>query len=68
MTGAKIAATVAMTSMDMGTSNPAFKEVGRGHYRTQVAFSMRGPWRTSLVISASGLPPLRRDFDFDVRK
>ena len=43
--GLKLTTTVAMTSMDMGTTHPAVTETGGGHYATKVSFSMNGPWR-----------------------
>ncbi len=43
VTGLKLTTTVAMTSMDMGTTTPAFKDVGSGHYTVTVVFSMAGP-------------------------
>ncbi len=50
-TGLKLTASVAMTSMDMGTTHPAFVETGGGHYAAKVSFSMNGPWR---VVVRSG--------------
>lgn len=48
LTGLKLSATVAMRSMDMGTTRPAVKETGHGHYKATVAFNMKGPWRVTL--------------------
>jgi len=45
VTGLKLTTTVAMTSMDMGTSHPVVTETGNGHYTAKVTFSMDGPWR-----------------------
>ena len=51
--GATVKASVAMTSMDMGTSHPAFKDLGDGRYQGQVQFSMAGPWRVTVTIAPS---------------
>ncbi|MEO7716459.1 MAG: FixH family protein [Capsulimonas sp.] len=48
VSGLKLSARVQMTSMDMGTTQPAVKDMGNGHYRLTVNFSMAGPWRTTL--------------------
>jgi hypothetical protein len=48
VTGQKLKAEVAMSSMDMGTDEPTVKEVEPGHYRMQVSFSMQGPWTVTL--------------------
>ncbi len=53
LAGATVKSSVAMTSMDMGTSHPDFKDLGGGHYQANVTFSMAGPWRVTLII----LPP-----------
>jgi hypothetical protein len=62
--GAKITASVAMTSMDMGTEHPSVKEVGNGRYAATVAFSMAGPWRITLKVVAPGEKPQTKSFDF----
>ena len=49
VTGLKLAATVAMTSMDMGTEHPKLVEGKDGHYAVPVKFSMKGPWRVLLT-------------------
>ncbi len=49
ITGLKLAATVAMVTMDMGTAHPAVTEMGSGHYRTKISLSMAGPWRVVLA-------------------
>ena len=49
VTGLKLAATVAMTSMDMGTEHPKLVEGKDGHYSVPVKFSMKGPWRVMLT-------------------
>ncbi len=44
-----------MTTMAMGTSHPAFEDLGGGRYQAQVQFSMPGPWRVVVtVVSPSG--------------
>ena len=47
--GLKLMATVAMTSMDMGTERPKLVEGKDGHYAIPVKFSMKGPWRVTLM-------------------
>ena len=49
VTGLKLMATVAMTSMDMGTEHPKLVEGKDGHYSVPVKFSMKGPWRVMLT-------------------
>jgi hypothetical protein len=67
VTGAKVDAAVAMTSMDMGTTHPAFTEIGGGRYRGTVQFSMPGPWRVTIAATPSnGGKPLTTAFDYEV--
>ena len=54
MSGATVKASVAMTSMDMGTDHPAFKDLGDGRYRGQAQFSMAGPWRIAITATPPG--------------
>jgi nitrogen fixation protein FixH len=49
MTGLKLMASVAMTSMDMGTAKPKVTEGKDGHYAVTAAFSMKGPWQVTLM-------------------
>ena len=49
VTGLKLMAAVAMTSMDMGTEHPKSVEGKDGHYTVPVKFSMKGPWRVTLM-------------------
>ncbi|MCA1594799.1 MAG: FixH family protein, partial [Chloroflexi bacterium] len=55
VTGLKLHATVAMTSMDMGTTRPAFREMGNGHYVAAVDFTMAGPWRVDVASMQPGI-------------
>lgn len=64
LTAAKITAQVAMTSMDMGTTSPLVKELGKGHYNTTVNFSMSGPWRVTVKVAAPDQKPQTKAFDF----
>ena len=64
LTAAKITAQAAMTSMDMGTTDLSVKEIGKGHYTTTVTFSMAGPWRVTVKVSAPGQKPQTKTFDF----
>jgi hypothetical protein len=63
VTGAKIMLSVAMTSMDMGTSHPSVKEIGGGKYTAIVNFAMAGPWRVTAMITTSG-QTASKEFDF----
>jgi YtkA-like protein len=68
-TSLKLAATVAMTSMDMGTERPRVVEEPNGHYRVTVNFSMPGPWRVTLTGSSpnrSKTGAVRSTLDFNV--
>jgi hypothetical protein len=69
VTGLKLTAAVAMTSMDMGTVHPKIVEGQGGHYTAVVNFSMKGPWRVSLSGSAPGSDKtgaVRTALDFNV--
>lgn len=65
--GAKITTAVAMTNMDMGTTHPGVKELGKGKYALKANFSMNGPWRLTLIVSASGMQPTTYTFDFEAK-
>ncbi|MBS1701392.1 MAG: FixH family protein [Armatimonadetes bacterium] len=67
VTGAKVTTAVAMTNMDMGTTHPAVKELGKGKYAMKANFSMNGPWRLTLVVSAPGMQPQTYSFDFEAK-
>ena len=54
LAGASVKAAVAMTSMDMGTTHPAFQEVGAGRYQAAVSFAMPGPWRVRVTVTPPG--------------
>lgn len=64
---AKITASVAMTSMDMGTTKPAVKELGKGRYALKANFSMMGPWRLTLTIAMPDMQPSIYTFDFEAK-
>jgi len=67
--GATLTSAVAMTSMDMGTTHPAFVDIGGGRYRANVQFSMAGPWRVTVkAMPAGGGQPVTKAFDFDVAR
>lgn len=55
--GAAVTASVAMTSMDMGTTHPAFQDTGSGRYTADVSFAMPGPWRVSVTVAPPGGGP-----------
>ena len=63
---AKITLSVAMTSMDMGTTHPAVKELGKGKYSASVGFSMMGPWRVSAKVESGGKSSTF-PFDFEAK-
>ncbi|MFL5814942.1 MAG: FixH family protein [Bdellovibrionia bacterium] len=61
--GLKIRAQVYMTSMDMGTEEPAVKETAPGKYQVKVAFPMAGPWAVKLLLPEGG----EKVLPFDVK-
>ncbi|HET6381806.1 MAG TPA: FixH family protein [Armatimonadota bacterium] len=65
VTGATVSTSVAMTSMDMGTTHPAAKEMGGGHYSASVNFSMAGPWRVEVNVATPGQTPVTHSFEFE---
>ena len=67
ITGAKIQASVAMTSMDMGTSHPNVKELGKGVYTVKAPFSMAGPWRVTFVVTTKDRQSGTFSFDFEAK-
>lgn len=67
VTGAKITTAVAMTNMDMGTTHPVIKELGKGKYALKANFSMNGPWRLTLIVSAPGMQSQTYSFDFEAK-
>jgi len=54
LAGLTWAATVSMTSMDMGTTHPAVKDIGKGSYSTAAVFGMQGPWKLVLTSKIDG--------------
>lgn len=67
ITGAKITTSVAMTSMDMGTTHPAVTEKGNGQYTTTANFSMTGPWRVKVKVTPVARKPQTNAFDFTAK-
>ena len=67
VTGATITASVAMTSMDMGTTYPAVTEKGAGQYTSTVNFSMTGPWQVKVKVTAPGQKPQTKAFNFTAK-
>ncbi len=65
--GATVTSTVAMTTMDMGTTHPAFRDIGGGRYQGKVGFGMAGPWRVSLHVAAPGQKPSVKDIVFNAK-
>ncbi len=65
--GAAVTASVAMTSMDMGTTHAALTDSGAGRYTGPVQFSMAGPWRVTVSVTPpGGGPPTVQAFDYAV--
>lgn len=56
----------AMTSMDMGTTFPVFRDIGGGKYQGSAEFAMAGPWRVSVSVTAPGEKPVTKDLDYVV--
>ena len=67
VTGAALSTSVAMTSMDMGTTHPAVTEKGAGQYASTVNFSMAGPWQVKVKVTVPGQKPQTKAFDFDAK-
>ena len=67
VTNATITSTVVMTTMDMGTTHPAFKSIGGGKYQGKVGFGMSGPWRVTLHVTAPGQKPLTKAVVFNAK-
>jgi hypothetical protein len=66
--GATVKASVAMMSMDMGTSHPAFKDLGDGRYLGSVQFAMPGPWQINVIVTApAGGVSVKRTLNYTVR-
>lgn len=61
---AKVTVSVAITSMDMGTTRPKVTNKGDGTYSAAVNFSMAGPWRVVVRVETSGHKALTKSFDF----
>ncbi len=61
---AVVTASVAMTSMDMGTTHPAFRAIGQGHYTAEVSFAMPGPWRVSVTAAPPGGAAVTKTLDY----
>jgi len=66
LSGAAVTASVAMTSMDIGTMHPAFKDRGDGRYTAAVSFAMPGPWRVSVAVTPpGGGVSISKSFDYE---
>ena len=61
--GIKVKARVFMTSMDMGTEEPAVQESKPGVYTVNANFSMKGPWSVKLLFVDGS----EKTFKFDAR-
>lgn len=68
VTGAKVTASVEMTSMDMGVTKPKAQEGKAGHYLSEVTFSMKGPWRVTMTVTPPKQKPFTKALDFNVPK
>ena len=67
VTGAIITTSVAMTSMDMGTTHPTVTEKDGGQYAVTANFSMAGPWRVKVKATAPGRKPQTKAFEFNAK-
>ncbi len=67
ITGAKVTTSVAMTSMDMGTTHPAVTDKGNGQYTSTANLSMAGPWRVKVKVTPVGQKPQTNTFDFTAK-
>ena len=65
--GAKVTASVAMVTMDMGTTHPVLKDMGNGTYIGKVVFSMGGPWQVSVKAIAPDKTTATKTFDFTAK-
>jgi len=61
---AKVTVSVAMNSMDMGTTHPKVTSKGDGTYSAAVNFSMAGAWGVAVRVEAPGHKTLTKSFDF----
>lgn len=68
VTGAKVSASVEMTSMDMGVTRPKALTGKDGHYLVPVEFSMKGPWRVTLTVTPPGQKSFTRTLEVAVPK
>lgn len=59
--GLKLKAKVYMTSMDMGTEEPAIKEASPGKYQLKAPFAMKGPWAVKILFPNGGEKVLNFD-------
>ncbi len=67
VTGAQVTSSVAMVTMDMGTTHPVFRDMGNGTYKGVVGFSMAGPWRVTVKVAAPGRQPQTKPFEFTAK-
>lgn len=67
VTGARVNATVEMTSMDMGSSHPAVRGDANGRYTVPVKLAMQGPWRITLNVQQKGAAPMTKAFDVNAK-
>lgn len=63
---AQVDSSINMTNMDMGTLHSGVLSVGNGVYKTQLSFSMTGPWVVTFVVHADGFEPLQRTMSLNV--
>lgn len=64
--GATVQATVAMTSMNMGTAHPKVVEKD-GVYSLDAEFTMLGPWRVTLRVTPPRAKPFVQTLDVEVK-
>jgi hypothetical protein len=66
--GASVKASVAMTSMDMGTTHPAFRDLSDGRYQGTVSFSIPSPWRVTVIVTPPNGAPITKTLDYSVTR
>ena len=56
-----------METMDMGTDQTSTQQQASGVYRSQVQFSMSGPWQVRVLITVPGAAPESASFEITAR-
>lgn len=64
---ARVSLSVAMTDMDMGTTEPSVNNKGDGTYTATIHFSMSGGWAVTAKVEAPGFATVTKSFEFDAK-